>query len=44
MIVTLHVSAIARAARAEDDDLKMGEVVAGELAALVAQRLADASR
>jgi hypothetical protein len=44
MIVTLHVSAIARAARAEDDDVKMGEVVAGELAALVAQRLADASR
>jgi hypothetical protein len=43
-IVTLHVSAIARAARAEDDDLKMGEVVAGELAALVAQRLADAGR
>ncbi|MBW8708545.1 MAG: hypothetical protein JF627_04650 [Alphaproteobacteria bacterium] len=44
MIVTLHVAAIVRAARAEDDDLAMGEVVAGELAALVAQRLTDASR
>jgi hypothetical protein len=42
MIVKLHVSAIARAARAEDDDVKMGEVVAAELAALVARRLADA--
>jgi hypothetical protein len=43
-IVALHVSAIAQAARAEDDDLAMGEVVAGELAALVARRLADAAR
>lgn len=42
MIVKLHVSAIARAARAEDDDVKMGEVVAAELAALVAKRLAEA--
>ncbi|MCU1386569.1 MAG: hypothetical protein JWL71_5266 [Acidobacteria bacterium] len=42
MIVKLHVSAIARAARAEDDDVKMGEVVAAELAALVARRLAEA--
>jgi hypothetical protein len=42
MIVKLHVSAIAQAARAEDDDLQMGEVVAGELAALVARRLAEA--
>jgi hypothetical protein len=42
MLVNLHVSAIARAARAEDDDLKMGEVVAAELAALVARRLAEA--
>lgn len=39
-IVALHLSAIARAARAEDDDARMGEVVAGELAALVARRLA----
>ena len=44
VIVKLHVSAIARAARAEDDDVKMGEKVAAELAALVAHRLADASR
>jgi hypothetical protein len=40
-IVALHVSAIARAARAEEDDVKMGEIVAAELAALVARRLAD---
>jgi hypothetical protein len=39
-IVALHVSAIARAARAEEDDAGMGEVVAAELAALVARRLA----
>jgi hypothetical protein len=38
----LHVCAIARAARAEDDDVKMGEVVAAELAGLVARRLAEA--
>ena len=38
-IVALHVSAIARAARAEEDDVRMGEVVATELAALVARRL-----
>jgi hypothetical protein len=43
-IVALHVSAIARAARAEEDNVKMGEVVAAELAALVARRLADAER
>jgi hypothetical protein len=43
-IVALHVSAIGRAARAEDDDVGMGEVVAAELAALVARRLADAAR
>ncbi len=43
-IVALHVSAIAQAARAEEDDQAMGEVVAGELAALVARRLADAAR
>jgi hypothetical protein len=41
-IVALHASAIARAARAEEDDVRMGEVVAVELAALVARRLSDA--
>ena len=41
-IVTLHASAIARAARAEEDDVRMGEVVAAELAALVARRLSGA--
>jgi hypothetical protein len=41
-IVALHTSAIARAARAEEDDVRMGEVVAAELAALVARRLSDA--
>jgi hypothetical protein len=40
-IVALHASAIARAARAEEDDVRMGEVVAAELAALVARRLSD---
>jgi hypothetical protein len=39
-IVTLHVAAIARAARAEEEDAGRGEVVAAELAALVAHRLA----
>jgi hypothetical protein len=43
-IVALHVSAIARAARAEEDDVRMGEVVAAELAALVTRRLAEVSR
>lgn len=41
-IVTLHATAIARAARAEDDDVRTGEKVAAELAALVARRLAEA--
>jgi hypothetical protein len=41
MIVTLHASAIARAARAEEDDARMGDKVAAELAALVARRLAE---
>ena len=41
-IVTLHVSAIARAARAEDDNVRTGEAVAAELAALVAKRLSEA--
>jgi ATP/maltotriose-dependent transcriptional regulator MalT len=43
-IVALHVSAIARAARAEEDDVKMGEAVAAELATLVARRLANAGQ
>ena len=41
-IVALHVAAIARAARAEDDDAAMGETVAAELKALVDRRLAEA--
>ncbi|MDB5735663.1 MAG: hypothetical protein JWN16_2300 [Alphaproteobacteria bacterium] len=44
IIVALHVSAIAQAARAEKDDLAMGEIVAAELAALVARRLTEALR
>ena len=43
-IVALHVSAIAQAARAEHDDVTMGEMVATELAALVTRRLTDAAR
>jgi hypothetical protein len=39
-LVALHVSAIAQAARAEDDDVKLGEQVAVGLAALVARKLA----
>jgi hypothetical protein len=41
-LVALNVSAIGRAARTEDGDPAMGDAVAGELAALVARRLADA--
>ena len=41
-VVTVHVAAIARAARAEEDDAKMGDVVSGELNALVKRRLNDA--
>ncbi len=41
-LVALHVSAIARAARAEDDDVRLGEEVAAELAALVARKLLTA--
>lgn len=41
-IVTLHVAAIVRAARAEDGDEKTGDLVAAELAGLVARRLAEA--
>lgn len=40
-IVALHVSAIARAARAEDDSVRTGQAVAAELAALVARRLSE---
>jgi hypothetical protein len=43
-IVALHVAAIARAARAEEDDVAMGEVVAAELGALVARRLVEAQK
>lgn len=39
-LVALHVSAIARAARTDGDDVKLGEIVAAELAALVARKLA----
>jgi hypothetical protein len=41
-IVSLHVAAIARAARAEEDDAKMGDLVTAELNALVKRRLSDA--
>jgi chemotaxis protein histidine kinase CheA len=40
-IVALHVRAIARAARAEDDSVRTGEAVAAELAALVVKRLSE---
>jgi hypothetical protein len=40
-IVTLHVAAIGRAARAEEDDIGMGAVVTAELSALVCRRLND---
>ena len=43
-LVALHVAAIARAARAEHDDVAMGEMVATELAALVTRRLTEAAR
>ena len=43
-LVALNVSAIGRAARAEDNDVAMGDAVAAELAALVARRLADAGQ
>ncbi len=41
-IVALHVSAISRAAAAEEDDVRMGEIVAAELAALVTRKLMEA--
>jgi hypothetical protein len=40
-IIALHVSAIVRAAHAEDEASRMSDVVAKELAALVARRLAE---
>ena len=43
-LVALNVAAIGRAARTEDGNATMGDVVAAELAALVARRLADASQ
>lgn len=41
-VVMLHVSAICRAARAEDEATRMSEVVAAELAALVNRKLTEA--
>ncbi len=41
-LVALNISAIGRAARTEDSDAAMGDVVAAELAVLVARRLSDA--
>jgi len=43
-IVTLHVAAIARAARAEEDSVRTGQAVAAELAALVAKRLSEGEK
>jgi hypothetical protein len=43
-LVALNVSAIGRAARAEDGDVAIGDAVAAELAALVARRLTDAGQ
>jgi hypothetical protein len=40
-IVTLHVAAIGRAARAQEDDIGMGAIVTAELSALVSRRLND---
>jgi hypothetical protein len=41
-VVTLHVSAIARAAFAEDEALRMGDMVVKELAVLVSRKLNEA--
>jgi hypothetical protein len=41
-VIALHVSAIARAAYAEDEAIRMGNMVAKELAALVDHKLAEA--
>jgi len=43
-ILALHVAAIARAARAEEGDQEIGEMVAAELAVLVARRLSEIER
>ena len=43
-VVALHVSAIARAARAEDEASQMSDVVAKELAALVDHKLAESRK
>lgn len=40
-VVALHVSAIARAAYAEDEAIRMGEMVAKELAVLVSRKLSE---
>lgn len=42
VILSLHISAIGRAARAEEGDEPVGEMVAAELATLVARRLSEA--
>jgi len=41
-VVALHVSAIVRAAHAKDEASRMSDVVAGELSALAAHKLAEA--
>ena len=41
-VVALHVSAIVRAAYAKDEASRMSDVVAGELSALAARKLAEA--
>jgi hypothetical protein len=40
-VIALHVSAIARAAYAEDEAIRMGNMVAKELATLVQRKLAE---
>ena len=42
-VIALHVSAIARAAYAEDEAIRMGNMVAKELATLVQRKLAEAA-
>jgi hypothetical protein len=41
-VIRLHISAIVRAARAENEANQMNEVVAGELSALVNHKIAEA--
>lgn len=43
-VVALHVSAIARAAHADDGNGQVGEMVAAELSLLVRRKLAEANR